>query len=361
MDGDLKDPGIGSSDRALVALLQQVTRNSPLPYHVQINQIIAGAITRGLLAPASRLPSERELAQLCGVSRPTVRLALDALAKKEWIEKVPGRGIFVGSPFLRRGVGCVLSSLNPGSRYQWPVLISQAIVEEAWQQGLKPEVYLLESKADHARLEANIESLQVHGVLSVGDLSALGLRVPAVHHSANAAGYLVDLDTHSLTYQGVTFLAEQERKRIALVHYGGDTRNSQDSVRGYRDALQACNLEHGAEQVVQGGAPEEAGAWAVRQLWASGQRPDGVVFVDDFHALGGTQALVELGAAVPGEVMVATHVNKGYALPYPVPVTRLQLDPHLVAREMVRMLKALLRGGSPRKRKVLVKPQLIPA
>jgi DNA-binding LacI/PurR family transcriptional regulator len=62
--------------------------------------------------------------------------------------------------------------------------------------------------------------------------------------------------------------------------------------------------------------PELAGAFAVREL-LSEQRCDGIVFIDDCYALGGTRQLVRAGVAVPEEVMVATHVNKGYNLPVP--------------------------------------------
>ena len=62
---------------------------------------------------------------------------------------------------------------------------------------------------------------------------------------------------------------------------------------------------------------------------------------------------------VPEEVMVVTHMNKGYTLPYPVSVAGLQVDPQLIAREMVNMLELIWRGERPPRRTVMVEPRLI--
>ncbi len=63
-------------------------------YH-QVAEQIAGLIEGGMFNPGDRLPSERELAQQLGVSRPTVREAMIALELMNLIEVRTGAGIFV--------------------------------------------------------------------------------------------------------------------------------------------------------------------------------------------------------------------------------------------------------------------------
>ena len=65
----------------------------------QVEHQIREAILRGDIAPGERLPPETELARQLGVSRPTVREALGALASAGLIRKVAGvaGGNFVNS------------------------------------------------------------------------------------------------------------------------------------------------------------------------------------------------------------------------------------------------------------------------
>jgi len=63
----------------------------------QVVEQIRRLIQEGELAPGSRLPSERELAQRFGVSRPTVREAIQSLASLHLLEVRQGLGTFVSA------------------------------------------------------------------------------------------------------------------------------------------------------------------------------------------------------------------------------------------------------------------------
>lgn len=100
---------------------------------------IRAIIDQGELRIGGRLPSERELAELLGVSRSTVRQALDELRETGEIESVRGRG---GGTFV--------SSTNPAWEHysHYPVLSTshrlvdhstgvQGVPESIKQQGLR--------------------------------------------------------------------------------------------------------------------------------------------------------------------------------------------------------------------------------
>jgi GntR family transcriptional regulator len=63
--------------------------------HQRIAATIAEEITAGRLRPADRLPSEADLGRQLGVSRATIRMALQTLAREGLVETQPGRGSFV--------------------------------------------------------------------------------------------------------------------------------------------------------------------------------------------------------------------------------------------------------------------------
>jgi len=63
----------------------------------QIARAIAASIVEGRYAPGERLPSERELADEFGVSRPTIRDAMIALEFQGLVEARPGSGVYVAA------------------------------------------------------------------------------------------------------------------------------------------------------------------------------------------------------------------------------------------------------------------------
>src|SRR5580658_8440897 len=72
------------------------------PAHLRIAASIVELIAEGGLAAGDRLPPERELATAFGVSRMTVRQALDSLERSGTIERRVGRtgGTFVAEASL---------------------------------------------------------------------------------------------------------------------------------------------------------------------------------------------------------------------------------------------------------------------
>jgi GntR family transcriptional regulator len=71
------------------------------PKYAQVVAEIQKRIERGDYAPGTLLPSEHQLVEEFGVSRPTIVKALQALRQEGWIDTQQGRGSFVrGRPAL---------------------------------------------------------------------------------------------------------------------------------------------------------------------------------------------------------------------------------------------------------------------
>lgn len=70
-------------------------RDNPVPLHTLIREDLRGQIARGVFAPRQRLDSEAQLMRRYGVSRITVRQALQTLEQQGLIVKVAGKGSFV--------------------------------------------------------------------------------------------------------------------------------------------------------------------------------------------------------------------------------------------------------------------------
>jgi GntR family transcriptional regulator len=75
----------------------QISRSSATPLYRQISQLIVRQIDEGQLEPGA-MTSEQELAARYGVSRMTVRQAIDRLEREGRLFRVQGKGTFVAEP-----------------------------------------------------------------------------------------------------------------------------------------------------------------------------------------------------------------------------------------------------------------------
>ena len=69
--------------------------DSPVPLYVQAADYLAARIASGDLAPGSRLPAERDLADQWGIAYQTVRRTMRELRERGLVTSVVGKGTFV--------------------------------------------------------------------------------------------------------------------------------------------------------------------------------------------------------------------------------------------------------------------------
>jgi GntR family transcriptional regulator len=95
-----------------------------LPRYVQIAESLLDQIESGQLRPGQKLPSERELSQLLGVNRLTVRRALRVVQSRGLLVRRQGDGTYVAEPKIERQAGRLISftlgmqrrGLRPGAK-----------------------------------------------------------------------------------------------------------------------------------------------------------------------------------------------------------------------------------------------------
>src|SRR5262245_48062671 len=128
---------------------------------------IRTAIERGELASGTRLPAQRQLAEMLGVSRTTAVMAYDRLVQDDWLESREGSGTTVRRaqvPAMREGAAAVMGSRN--EVFRGLVVHTGADIEfhGAHFEGM-PEVFDRLWKEAHADLA---EQLQGHGYVPFG-------------------------------------------------------------------------------------------------------------------------------------------------------------------------------------------------
>jgi GntR family transcriptional regulator len=84
-------------------------KSSPVPLYHQLYLRLRAEIHGGSARPGDLLGTEREIQERFGVSRATVRKALEELGRSGALVRVTGRGTFVGEPPQRFGTPHLLS------------------------------------------------------------------------------------------------------------------------------------------------------------------------------------------------------------------------------------------------------------
>ncbi|MFF2998788.1 GntR family transcriptional regulator [Streptomyces sp. NPDC057950] len=128
---------MSSSDRGLP---QGLLSGDALPLYTQIAGRLLGDIAEKGARPGDRLPSERALATRYGVSRVTLRSALNELAEREVIESSPARGWFLAEGYDRVAPSTLPPSPGPATGQS-----VQGFADYADQQGLRLRDSVLET------------------------------------------------------------------------------------------------------------------------------------------------------------------------------------------------------------------------
>jgi GntR family transcriptional regulator of arabinose operon len=245
--------GIGS------AMQPSQERGGRIPIHRLIAESIAAAIERGEHPHGSRLPSEASLVGQFGISRGTVRHALNSLRARGLIEAVPTRGWFVRAAApepangRRRVVGVVIPSV---ARPSLPELLS-AIEGELHDHGYSMLVgssgWSREQQAGRIRriLTDGVSGLICYPIDYEPDgelftaLASGGFPVLLIdRHIVGCDLDAVEVDNVGGAYAAVTHLIEQGHRRIAFISTDNlSTTSVAERLEGYRHALASGGIE----------------------------------------------------------------------------------------------------------------------
>ena len=96
--------------------MERLVQDYTEPLYKQIFLILRTKILSGQLQPGDQLPTESVLMEQYGVSRTTIRQALDGLVNNGLIYRQSGRGTFVSSTKIEQNIGPMLHLQNGGNR-----------------------------------------------------------------------------------------------------------------------------------------------------------------------------------------------------------------------------------------------------
>jgi GntR family transcriptional regulator len=170
----------------------------------QIKQDLMRRIEGGELAPGQALPSERELCERYGVSRPTLRQATQDLVRDGLLVVRRGVGTFVAQPRVRQRLGSVLGFTEKMTREGRRA--STRVLERSVHQASTFDA----SVAGELRLGSDASVLRVVRLRLADDLPVM---VETTHISPEQFPGIEDLDLETVSL----YQALRERYGIQIV------------------------------------------------------------------------------------------------------------------------------------------------
>jgi GntR family transcriptional regulator len=121
----------------------KLNKDIPIPLYYQLKQIITDKINTGIFKIDECIPTEMDFNNCLGISRSTIRQALNELVSEGYLHREKGRGTFVSRPKIEEGFFQKLDSFN----------------RDMLQKGLKPSTEVLELRviAGIANINRNLK------------------------------------------------------------------------------------------------------------------------------------------------------------------------------------------------------------
>lgn len=274
------------------------------------------------------MPTIKDVAKLAGVSPITVSRVVNnsgyvraetrfkVEAAIEELQYVPN----MLASNLRSQQSDFLALVLPDITNSFWTTIARGAEDEAWAHGYG--IFICNTDNNPEKEASYIQRLlqrRVEGVLIVPTplspselqlerLRKNGVKFVAIHRRLKkTAANVVRIDGEGASRRLTAELIRSGRRRIAFGGLSATDPSTQESLKGYKDALREGGLVFDEDLVRYSGEkePEMNGCSVVTELLQGPAPPDAILLANSRLAMGGLRAIEEAGLSIPADIVVA--------------------------------------------------------
>lgn len=383
--------------------------SSDQPKYIQLAQAIESRIRSGDLPPNTRLPSENTLDELLGLSRSTIRKALEELENSGFVYRRQGMGTFAADMSKLRAKSDAAAGQNGQNTAEihnqpWEGIVQKPGPGKNGLIGLLVPTMLNQIYPQIVRGVEDVASSRGYSVF-IGntysnrdrELSLMeqmierhvdGLVLEPTHSSLDTPGtlnfellrdypvpfVLIDNDIPGLEVSRVSLddfsggqlvgrhLVEHGHRRMACI-YMETVLAGVDRRDGFMRALEEAGIESADVRLcpfTEADHPSNPGYDYTVQLLREEPRPTAIFYFNDELAINGIQAIREAGLEIPRDISIVGFDNTQNAASPGNRLTTIEHPKYFAGRWAADILFDQIEGGGSRiRRHITVHPELI--
>lgn len=330
------------------------SKKASQPLYKQVSHSILEKVLDGTYAPGRPIPSERELCEMMGVSRCTVRQAIQELVQSGHLYRVQGTGTFVFGSQVRAPMKTdLVGAILPHCYKELQAKILSGI-----QSVLRQERYrmtFLDSDNDYRREAEGIQVLRSEGVKGLIIMPADDQKDSTAISDLKTEGFpfvlvdrrLQDCDTDCVmsenidgAFRATEYLLHLGHVRIAFVKSRFNyTSSIEDRLIGYRRAMLEYGMEPDPQLVFSYDDTLERGMMN-DQLYRfiEENKVSGIVAVSSEVALDVIKMCRERSLAIPDALSLVCFDDVELMQHLEVPLTVVRQRPYAIGAAAARLL-----------------------
>lgn len=332
------------------------------PRYLEVVQDLRKSIMSGQIRQGEKLPSENECSRLYGISRQTVRHAIDVLEQEKLVVRVRGSGTYVGSqvPAASRqqsfNIGVISTYVDS---YIFPPVL-KGIAGVLAQEGYTTQVAFTENQVSREGeiLEQMLSKGQIDGLIAEPARSSLPnpnlhfyqelkkRQIPVLFFNSSYPGLsfpCVSLDDRWTGKAAAEYLIQAGHKRIGGLFRCDD---GQGALRyaGFLEAMKEAGLKPAGRHVVwmDTEAQEDMERWA-DYLFYRLEGCEALVCYNDEAAVSLAELCIKRGIRIPEDLSLISIDNSELCSLSDVKLTSFEHPKEalgrLAAEHMVRMIE----------------------